>query len=72
MDSNLTRVEFIKGSETLTFTKKAGKFVVGKTVTSDHRRVLRMFSEAWNKFATFRIRCNNGLGNIRLVRFAPK
>lgn len=76
LDSNLSRIEFCVAGKAMTFSKKAGKYVISfgntKTVASDHRRVIRYISAAsnfsdpvcYNQFAE--------VANIRLVRFAPK
>lgn len=76
LDSNLTRIEFCVAGKTMTFTKKAGKYIISfgntKTVTSDHRRVIRYISAASNFSDPVCYNQYSKVANIRLVRFAPK
>lgn len=76
LDSNMTRIEFYVAGKAMTFSKKAGKYIVSfentKTVTSDHRRVIRYISAASNFSDPVCYNQQNSIANIRLVRFAPK
>ena len=76
LDSNLTRIEFYVAGKAMTFAKKDGKYIISfgntKTVTSDHRRVIRYISAASNFSDPVCYNQHSEVANIRLVRFAPK
>ena len=76
LDSNLTRIEFCVAGKAMTFAKKAGKYIISfegsKTITSDHRRVIRLISETSNFSDPVCYNQHSEIAKIRLVRFAPK